>query len=846
MADPTVPVSPRQPVRLVWIEDDPGECAFLQTLLENDGLACTLERVEDETAFIRAVQSLAPDLILARFDLPAMAGLRALDLREQFCPTTPLIFVSGAPGERVAIDALKRGAADFVLKESVARLPAAVRGALHHAHQQRVQRAADRHRQAHVWFLENLDRVNRAIQGSDDVEQMMSDVLETILSIFECDRAWLLYPCNPLASSWSVPMERTRPEYPGALARGTVVPMDAEVGARLRLIAASDGLVRFGPGSEHTEASAVDEKYGILSTLCICIRPRAGDPWVFGLHQCSHARTWTTAEEQLFQESGRRLTDGLTTLLTMRKERDTNARLLWQTAFFEAQVESAIDGILVVDAEGKKVLQNAKLSEIWKFPPHVVEARDDTVQVRYTVSRARYPEQFAERVAYLYAHPDEVSRDEVELVDGTILDSYSSPVRDRSGKHYGRIWTFRDITSRRQLEEQFRQAQKMEAVGQLAGGIAHDFNNLLSVIQMQSSILLTSPSTDAETTDGLQEIAAAAERAANLTRQLLNFSRRSVSEAREIDLAELTGKMTSLFRRLLGDDITLESQLSPALPRISADAGMMEQVLMNLVVNARDAMPAGGRLTVSLELVVLDDVSVAAHPSARIGRFVRLGVSDTGSGIPPELLSRVFEPFFTTKEVGKGTGLGLASVFGIVDEHQGWIEVTSVVGQGATFLVYLPALDGPVAKIPAAADRPIARSGTETILLAEDDTAVRNLVCAVLRRHGYHVLEASSGAAAVTCWENRETPIHLLLTDLVMPGGMSGGELARELMARQPGLKVIYTSGYSNELVNRQLELEQGRNFIPKPCSAFDIADTVRRRLDEPDRDQVATSADPS
>ena len=810
---------------------------LVQSLLEDDGLAYALELVEDETAFISAVQRLTPDLILARFDLPAMAGLRALELREQFCPTAPLIFVSGAIEERVAIDALMRGATDFVLEESLARLPAAVRRALHGAHQRSMDLAADGERKAHLWFFENLDRVNRAIQGSDDVEQMMSDVLETMLSIFDCDRAWLLYPCNPLASTWGVPMECTRPEYPGALARGTLVPMDAELGTRLRLIAASDGLVRFGPGSEHAEASAVDAQYGILSTLCMCLRPRVGDPWVFGLHQCSHARTWTTAEEQLFQESGRRLTDGLTTLLTMRKERDANARLLWQTAFFEAQVESALDGILVVDAEGRKILQNEKLSELWGFPRDVVDDPDDSRQVRYSVSRARNPAQFAEKVAYLYAHPDEVSRDEVELVDGTILDRYSSPVRDGAGKHYGRIWTFRDITSRRRLEEQFRQAQKMEAVGQLAGGIAHDFNNLLSVIQMQSSMLLTSPSGAAEITDGLQEIVGAAERAANLTRQLLNFSRQSVSEAREIDLAEVTERMTSLFHRLLGDDITLETRLAPALPQVSADAGMIEQVLMNLVVNARDAMPAGGRMTVSLDLAIIDAEYVTAHPRARVGRFVRLGVSDTGSGIPPEFLTRIFEPFFTTKEVGKGTGLGLASVFGIVEAHHGWIEVTSAVERGTTFLLHLPALDGPVKETSAAAGTLIASPGTETILLAEDDEAVRNVVSAVLRRNGYRVLEADSGAAAVTCWENRVRPIHLLLTDLVMAGGMSGGELARELMARQPGLKVIYSSGYSSEIVNGELELAHGRNFLPKPSSAFDLADIVRRRLDEPRAD---------
>ncbi|HEY8932357.1 MAG TPA: response regulator [Rariglobus sp.] len=402
-------------------------------------------------------------------------------------------------------------------------------------------------------------------------------------------------------------------------------------------------------------------------------------------------------------------------------------------------------------------------------------------------------------------------------------------------EHPCTLTLLRDISERRLLEDQFRQAQKMEAIGRLAGGIAHDFNNLLAVIQMQSSLLLMDTSaTPALMREGINQIMAASERAARLTRQLLTFSRRSVRQSADIDLGEVTGNMTKLLRSLLGEDVLLETRFAPSLPLVNADPGMMEQVVMNLAVNARDAMPDGGRLLIALDAKTVGEDHLRAHPQARTGVFVCLSVTDTGSGIAKEDLPHIFEPFFTTKAVGKGTGLGLATVFGIVEQHHGWIEVESVVGKGTTFRAYLPALSISAATA-ATVPKPLVRGGDETILLVEDEDALRTLAGAVLERQGYHVLTAGTAAEAIKRWDEHRAHVDLLLTDLIMPGGMSGDELADELVLRQPGLKVIFTSGYSNDLLQQRSHLRPGVDFIAKPYPVSDLAVIVRRRLDESD-----------
>jgi PAS domain S-box-containing protein len=406
------------------------------------------------------------------------------------------------------------------------------------------------------------------------------------------------------------------------------------------------------------------------------------------------------------------------------------------------------------------------------------------------------------------------------------------PVRNGAGQIVNYTAVKRDVTHEVQLEGQLRQSQKMEAVGQLAGGVAHDFNNIIVALLMQIDLLEMGGALSAEVDAGLKQIRAVAGRAAELTRQLLLFSRRQVMQPRPLDLNELVANFARLLQRLIREDVRLQLQLHPVPLRVHADPGMLEQVLMNLAVNARDAMPGGGQLLIETTETNVDQAEAELNPEAVPGAYVCISVSDTGGGVPPEILPRIFEPFFTTKEVGKGTGLGLATVFGIVKQHNGWLKVDNEPGRGATFRIYLPATAAPASAAAPAASRAKPAGGSETILLAEDELMVRKLVRSILERHGYQVLAADTGVEALKLWREHRGSVALLLTDLVMPGGLSGLELARQMQAENSLLKVVFISGYSAEIAGRELQLHSGENFVQKPFTTEQLLDTLRRSLD--------------
>lgn len=391
-----------------------------------------------------------------------------------------------------------------------------------------------------------------------------------------------------------------------------------------------------------------------------------------------------------------------------------------------------------------------------------------------------------------------------------------------------------DITDRLNLEAQLRQSQKMESVGQLAAGVAHDFNNMLTIIQSHAGILLAKADpTKKSMADSAQAIYFASERAAGLTRQLLVFSRKNVIQRKLLDLREVVGHMSKMLRRLLGETVALEFVPPSELPLVHGDTGMLEQVLMNLVVNARDAMPKGGTLGITLERIEATRAFIQRHPAAREGLFICLHVTDTGVGMDTTLISRIFEPFFTTKEVGKGTGLGLATVYGIVKQHEGWIEVASEVGRGSTFGVYLPARQE-LAQ-PASPDTDPAafiRGGAETILVVEDESVLRDMALQILREVGYRILTAGTGWEALDVWEQEQGKIDLLLTDMVMPEGMSGVDLAENLLVRQPKLKVLFASGYTVDEISEGYLKKNNARFLQKPYNRITLTSAVRRLLD--------------
>ena len=386
----------------------------------------------------------------------------------------------------------------------------------------------------------------------------------------------------------------------------------------------------------------------------------------------------------------------------------------------------------------------------------------------------------------------------------------------------------RDITERRMLEEELRQSQKMESIGQLAGGVAHDFNNILTVILGQASLLTSEHDLSPAVRGSLSEITEAAERAAALTRQLLAFSRKQVMQLRRLDLNSIVTDMTRMLRRTLGEAVTLTVNLAPELPLIHADQAMMQQILINLAVNARDAMPSGGRLEISTGTLTIGPAEARTNPEALPGPAVCLRVSDSGSGIPPQIIPHIFEPFFTTKDIGKGTGLGLASVHGIVKQHRGWIRLSSEIGCGTVFQICIPALHGESTRTESATPETSSPTGTETVLIVDDDAAVRQMGGILLRHLGYTVIEASSGIHALELFDHGLPKIDLLLTDMVMPGGIGGKELAEILRAKIPGLPVLYSSGYCLDLARKGMAGEGQTSFLQKPYSTQTLAKAIR------------------
>ncbi|MGP8200344.1 MAG: response regulator [Limisphaerales bacterium] len=506
----------------------------------------------------------------------------------------------------------------------------------------------------------------------------------------------------------------------------------------------------------------------------------------------------------------------------------------WKTAFLEAQVTSSMDGILVVDQAGKTALQNQRFLDLWKLPPHIAAQESDATRFRWAADMTKNPEQFIQRIRHLNSHPNETSHDEIELKDGTTLDRYSFPAIGKDGKCYGRVWTFRDITGRKRLEAQLFQSQKMETVGKLAGGIAHEFNSILTAIIGQSELLLNDLPPGNPLCKNATEIGKAADRAATLTRQLLAYGRKQILQPEALDLDSIVASMAGTLRHLLGGGTDMHIAACAGLKAVKADAGQIEQVIMNMALNARDAMPHGGKLTLETANVSFDPESVGRYPELKPGDYVMLAITDTGAGMSEAVKARVFEPFFTTKGVGQGTGLGLSTCYGIIKQSGGHISVYSEPGRGATFKIYLPQVEAQT-KIPLRRpDSPPLPTGTETILLVEDDPALRAMAAALLKRLGYTVLAAANGIEALSLKQRHDTGhIDLLFTDVVMPH-MSGKELADRVRALFPHTRILFTSAYTENAIVHQGVLEKGVALLQKPFTPSALANKLREVLDQP------------
>jgi two-component system, cell cycle sensor histidine kinase and response regulator CckA len=406
---------------------------------------------------------------------------------------------------------------------------------------------------------------------------------------------------------------------------------------------------------------------------------------------------------------------------------------------------------------------------------------------------------------------------------------WSAPLRDASGKVTGFVALLTDNTERKRLEEQFRQSQKMEAVGRLAGGVAHDFNNLLTVITGYSQMVSDRLETDDPRAEAVQQVLRASDRATALTKQLLAFSRQQVVQPKVLDVGMLVKDMAQMLKRLVGE--TIELMLIGVPARVYADPGQIEQVIVNLAVNARDAMPSGGRLGIETSVTEFDTFSMMIHPGLTPGPYVLLSISDTGCGMTAETKAHLFEPFFTTKERGRGTGLGLSTSYGIVKQNGGEILVYSEPDIGSAFKIYLPRVEEPLDVEPSSVSGSERFRGSETVLVVEDEDDVRRVVVHMLQQLGYDVLTAASGAEAMRLCEETERHIHLLLTDVVMPK-MSGRELADRLCGNLPNLKVLFVSGYTGSVIIHHGVLDPGTHFLQKPFSAAQLGGKVREVLE--------------
>ena len=522
-------------------------------------------------------------------------------------------------------------------------------------------------------------------------------------------------------------------------------------------------------------------------------------------------------------------------LITQHRQDQTSAELRRNRDLLEAVIEGTNEAVYLRDLSGRYVLANQAAGRVLnKTKAEMVGRTDDDL--------------FPPEVAAVIRRSDEEvlrsgkpQRVEETLVINGVPHNYLSmkgPHRDQHGKIIGVLGIAVDVTDRRRMEEQLRKTQRMESVGTLAGGVAHDFNNLLTVIKGYSQ-LISDTTHDPTVKEQIGDIESAADKAASLTRQLLAFSRRQVMQPKVVSLNSVFQDMEKLLRRMIGEDIEFRAELGSSLPTVIADPAQIEQVIMNLVANARDAMPRGGRITLRTSNVVLDEEYSRTHLDAPPGDYVLLEVSDTGVGMNRTTQARIFEPFYTTKEPGKGTGLGLSTVYGIVKQSGGYIWVYSEVGLGTTFKLYFPASTRKVESTVTLA-RVAGRMGVETVLVAEDDDTLRQLVESVLTKAGYQVLVADSAGRAEQIARDHRGDIHLLITDVVMPQ-VSGRQLAENLLAFRPATKVLWMSGYAEEMIAHHGMLEDGIQFLQKPFSPGELKSKVREVLDAAPDPSTAT-----
>jgi two-component system, cell cycle sensor histidine kinase and response regulator CckA len=799
-------------------------------------------------------------------------------------------------------------------------------------------------RELQLIFFDNMERINHIIRQASDLEQMMEDVLEAVLSILNCDRAWLMFPCDPGAPFWSVPMERTTTEYPGVFELGKKLPMTQDLSAQFQLALNSKEPFVFDPNSRRPLPDAAKE-FETRSAMIMAIYPKIGPPWLWGVSQCSYDRTWTEWEIVLFKETGYRISDALNSLLLLRdlRKSELNYRQLFENSpsaiyeidyiqqkfinfndvvctytgysrdelialnpwelFTEHSQAKSLERQRLI-AENKNVPSSEEYeirkkdgSTLWALlnisydvesgiPVKArIVAHDITERKKMEQALVESEERFRElaelmpetifemdaggRLVFVnrnaYHHFGYTEQDFEQSVNG--IEMIAPEDRQRAAENVIRVLagekiglseyiglkkngeTFPillhatviirdgapaglrgcivDITEKKRFEAQLLQAHKMEAIGTLAGGIAHDFNNLLMGIQGHTSLMLSDADHFHPHHEHLKEIETCVKSASNLTKQLLGFARIGKYEVKLIDINDLIRKSANMFGRTK-KEVMIHTKYQENIWHVEADPGQIEQVMLNLYVNAWQSMPSGGNLYIDTQNVTLDENYVRPF-QIEPGNFLKISITDTGIGMDKKTRERIFEPFFTTKEMGRGTGLGLASVYGIIKNHNGIINVYSQKDEGTTFNIYLPASDKRIVDEKQPSQKVL--KGTETVLLIDDEDMIIAVVEKLLKKIGYRAMIAKSGREAIDLYLKHGEAIDLVILDMIMPD-LGGGVTYDRLKEIDPNIKVLLASGYS---INEQAEeiLDRGCNgFIQKPFSMENLSKKIREILD--------------
>ena len=755
-------------LRILIVEDNPADAKLLEHELRRGGLEFQSSRVDSETEYIAALNA-GLDVVLCDWQLPQFDGLRALSLLQASQSPVPFILVSGSIGEEAAVNVMKLGASDYLLKDRLGRLVPVIRQAL-----------------AQRDYQSSVDLAAAAVRQSEERYRRLMDVLPNAVLINSGGKIVFCNPnCVRLFGATEAsqllgrdPLELFHPDYHRLIQQriSTMLEQDERVAGIEEKIVRLDGRVV----PVHVIATPIMD-CGVRAVLVA-------------------------------------LSD-----LTERER---------STSLLRSVLDSVNDAILTVDDCGTIHSANPATERMFGYAQSELVGQN----IRLLMPSPYHEHHNAYIADYIRTGINRMIGIGREVAgrrrDGSVFPLELTVAEFELDGHRRFTGVVRDITARKRLEEQFHQAQKMEAIGQLAGGVAHDFNNLLTVINGYAQLLLADEPNEDIRSRYTAHIREAGERAAGLTAQLLAFSRKTILEPRVIDVNVLIEQLGRMLHRLIGEDITFATILKPNLSCVTADPGQLEQVIMNLAVNARDAMPHGGRLTIETSEIVLEPNDLPVS-DLQPGCFVQIRITDTGTGISPEVQSRMFEPFYTTKEVGHGTGLGLATAYGIIKQTGGYIDVESEPEKGASFRILLAAVSTGPNTDKSRLPQTTASVGSETIMIVEDEPAVLKLVRTILESNGFHVISATDGPSALATASHYAGKIDLLLTDVVMPD-MSGREMAQSFRERWPKVKVLYTSGYTADTVVRYGVETAADAFIQKPFTPVGLARKVRQTLDVP------------